>query len=94
MIEAPATRAERALTDARDAVPAPGTASASVEPAADERWIPHSEAETRGLCPQRSDGFNYWQQHDPRCHMHVRWTMRWARDPDSMRTPSAGESCG
>lgn len=56
-------------------------------PDPDELWIPHPAAEARGLCPQRTDGFNYWHEHDPTCNMHARWAMHWARDPDSMRTP-------
>jgi hypothetical protein len=48
-------------------------------------WISHDEAEARGLCPQRTDGFNYWREHDPSCNMHARWAMHWARNPEAMR---------
>lgn len=57
------------------------------DPPADEPWLTHDQAEARGLCPQRTDGVNYWSKHDPSCNMHARWILRWARDPDSMRTP-------
>lgn len=58
------------------------------DPPADEPWLPHLEAEARGLCPQRDDGYgNYWVEHARLCSMHARWSQRWLLDPDSMRTP-------